>query len=141
MFKQLWTHFPTLKWTSKANLVMLFLPPLQFFFFAVTYNPFVSLHPHLVFFLNPCLREWFVVLPLLDHWFYTISTLLLKVSFCFKPFSLLLFSPFCFIPLLPLFLASKEGRINCWTLPAHQIIYKITIEEFYVIYYPTISIF
>jgi len=87
MFKQLWTHFPTLKWTSKANLVMLFFPPLQFFFFAMTYNPFVSLLPHLVFFLNPCLREWFVVLPLLDPWFYTISTLLLKVSFCFRHFS------------------------------------------------------
>ena len=69
---------------------------------------------------------------------YTISTLLLKVCFCFKHFPLLLFSPFCFIPL---FLASKEGRINCWTLPAHQIIYKTAIEEFYVIYYPTISIF
>jgi hypothetical protein len=86
------------------------------------------------------LREWFVVLHLLDPWFYTISTLSLKVFFCFKCFSLILFSPF-FISLLPLFLESKEGRINCWTLPAHQIIYKTTIDEFYVIYYLNISIF
>jgi hypothetical protein len=36
---------------------------------------------------------------------------------------------------------SKKGEETARTFPAHQNIYKITIDEFYIIYYPTIDSF
>jgi hypothetical protein len=104
----------------------------------MTYDSFLTLLPHLVFFLNPCLRKWFGDLHFLNHWFYTIFTLSQGNFFSciFPSFSLPLFHPS-----VTSISGIKIRENKLLDFAGSSSIYKTVIGEFYVIYYLTINNF